>query len=110
LSHGVDVRLGVSRITAWLTQASDKVLPGRASAASVTTVWNLQLTIYDLALLVGPDRLAALPRSNHQSKIVNHKSVGVSRITAWLTQASDKVLPGRAKRGLRDNGRRIYDL
>ena len=42
LSHGVDgaawAVVGVSRITAWLTQASDKVLPDRFRAVSVTTV------------------------------------------------------------------------
>jgi hypothetical protein len=27
--------------------------------------------------------------------MVNHKSIGVSRITAWLAQASDRALPGR---------------
>jgi len=53
------------------------------------------LTIYDLVLLAVEIEHGCFFQ-NHQSKIVNHSSIGVSRITAWLTQASDKVLPGRA--------------
>ena len=41
LSQGVSrtagAVIGVSRITAWLTQASDKTLPDRFAAVSVTT-------------------------------------------------------------------------
>jgi hypothetical protein len=41
LSHGVDrgcvVAAGVNSITAWLTQASDRALPDRFVAVSVTT-------------------------------------------------------------------------
>jgi hypothetical protein len=55
LSHGVEhgrrAAAGVSRITAWLTQASDKVLPGRVYAASVTTSIDYRrLIIADLSV------------------------------------------------------------
>jgi hypothetical protein len=42
LSHGVDggwrAAAGVNRITAWLTQASDRALPDRSKAVSVTSL------------------------------------------------------------------------
>jgi hypothetical protein len=48
LSHGVASDrfpvFGVSSITAWLTQASDRALPNRPRAVSVTT---LGMTVYD---------------------------------------------------------------
>jgi len=47
--------------------------------------------------------------SNHKSQIMNHKFFGVSRITAWLTQASDKVLPDRP-RAVSVTACSIYDL
>ena len=74
-SHGVDgaagAAVGVSSITAWLTQASDKVLPDRFRAVSVTTVgiYDSQLMIDDLASLAAWDNLGLLC-----FQIINQKS------------------------------------